>query len=180
MDNASQTIINKLIEADEPEEFIETWQELRPETATRIEQELPDWLLKPDEYGYTAFSRGNTVYEKRNGKWFRRRRQKNPAYFAIPQYFIMAPGPNNLTFLVVKAPRGLNTRRWQKACSQIYKDATGNSIFNVYGKKHWGAERAQASIDGTIEAVYTSRVNGEKPEPTYEIFHDGTWKRTSP
>jgi len=34
------------------------------------------------------------------------------------------------------------------------------------------------AIDNADEGIYNARASGEKPEPAYEIFLDGTWKRT--
>lgn len=183
-----------IIEA-ETSEWIETWQELRPATAARIEAAAQGvWdtdvnmaWLKQNRPGWDKermvsdnITIGNTAYEKRDGKWYRRVRRKNPAYWDQPQYFFMAPGPDKLAFIIVKMPRRLSSRIWRAACAAIYRDATGQSWQNVYGAKGHFQDRQQAVIDGAEEETYSSRVAGKKPEPAYEIFADGTWKKTSP
>jgi len=158
----------RVMESD-AEEFIEIWQELRPTTSVRIQAAYDRFSRN---FGYGAGEEeanihiGTTCYEKREGKWYRKRRSKNPAYWDQCQYFFIAPGPGGLAFIVVKQPRRLTSRLWQKACSGIFRDATGLSWY----KDH-------PVVDGSDEEVYDRRASGIKPEPAYEIFIDGTWKR---
>ena len=120
---------------------------------------------------------GRTQYEKIDGHWHRLRRVKNPAYLDQPQYFFIAPGPEKLAFIVCKMPRKLTTSLWRTAIRQIYRDATGRPWMTG---KRWSSDRHQPIVDGADEDVYLRRVAGKKPEPAYELFIDGTWKRTSP
>jgi hypothetical protein len=113
-----------------------------------------------------GFSAGSRKFERENGVWYEIKRRKNPAYWDKPQYFWIAPGPDNLAFVVVKQPRRLKSALWQKACSQIWRDATGLS----WWKDH-------PVVDGSDEGIWQARATGKKPEPAYEIFDDGTWRR---
>jgi hypothetical protein len=167
----AQAVVNRLLEAPEAERHIETWQQLRPETAERIQRAYDFHVsLSPSALSRDPMQAnigiGNTQYEKREGKWYRLRRVRNPAYWDQAQYFFIAPGPGNLAFIAVKMPRRLVSRLWQRACAQIFRDATGGSWY----KDH-------PVVDGLEEKDFERRATGRKPEPAYEIFVDGTWKR---
>jgi hypothetical protein len=111
-----------------------------------------------------AFTTGSRQFEREDGVWYEIKRHKNPAYWDQPQYFLIAPGPGNLAFLVVKQPRRLKSILWQRACAQIFRAATGLS---------WWKD--SPVVDGIDEEIWQARVAGKKPEPAYEIFDDGTW-----
>ena len=151
-------------EAEEPEDYIETERQLRPETAARIQAEY-DRVFSPKE-GDLGYTSGNRSYDRIGGKWVERIRRKNPAYWDQPNYFIIYPGPEPYAFIAGKHPRRLTQRLFSKAAMQIFKDATGKSWFG-----------AHAGVDGADKDLFDRRVSGEKPEPAYEIFLDGTWKR---
>jgi hypothetical protein len=133
---------------------------------------------KGQDVGFTS---GSRVFQREDGVWYEIKKTKNPAYWNQSRYFFMAPGPDNLTFVLVKMPVSLSTRLWRSACAQIYQDATGRSWTNVYGakKRYLSQKRQQAVVDAADEEVWQLSASGKKPDPAYEIFKDGTWKRVS-
>jgi len=126
-----------------------------------------------------GFTSGSRKFSREDGVWYEIKKTKNPAYWSQPRYFWMAPGPGKLAFIVVKSPMALSTRLWRAASAQIYRDATGHSWDNVYGaqKRYLSQQRQQVSIDAADESYFNLCARGKKPEPAYEIFADGTWKR---
>lgn len=160
-----------LLENDtEPEEYIETKRKLRPERAARIQAEF-DRFQGHSQEGFTAFSGiniGSRTYEKEGDTWYEIVRQKNPAYWDQPAYPFIYPGPENLAFISLKCPRRLTQRLFAKAVGQIFRDATGKSWYS-----------GNAGVDAGCKDVFDKCVSGKRPEPAYEIFIDGTWKRLS-
>lgn len=152
-------------EAQEPEEFIETKRRLRRDTAARVEASYTRAFGAVPE-GDIGFTSGSRTFVREGGVWYEETRQNNPEYYDLPNYFIIYPGPAPHAFIVGKHPRRLTQRLFSKATMQIFKDATGES---------WSS--ASAGVDGAEKEIFDRRVSGEKPEPAYEIFQDGTWKR---
>lgn len=157
-------IIGHLLEAEEPD-YIVTKRELRPEAQARLQTDY-DRIFGATE-GDIGYTHGSRTYYREGGKWYEEIKRKNPAYWDQPNYFIIYPGPDPYAFIVAKHPRRLTQKNFQKAISQIFRDATGLP----YTNDHFGG------VDGTDEGVFNARVGGEKPEPAYEVFIDGTWKR---
>lgn len=168
-------------EAEEPD-YIETRRELRPETAARIEakyrkhrelvlqqQHKSVHDLWAPETGDTSFSIGNRNYGRIGGKWSETTRRKNPAHWDQPNYGVIYPGPDPHAFIALKAPRRITSRNFAKAAMQIFKNATGQS---------WNS--ASTGTDGADQELFDRCVQRKRPEPAYEIFLDGTWKRMTP
>lgn len=130
---------------------------------------FPDSFGKPnkDKGQDLSFTSGSRKFERVDGVWWETKRHKNPAYWSQPSYFWIAPGPGNMAFIVVKQPRDLKARLWHKACAQIWREAAGLSWYSDH-----------PVVDNADEGTYAARVAGKKPELAYEIFSDGTWKRT--
>lgn len=108
------------------------------------------------------------TYYKEDGVWKCSYTIKNPDYYNTPRYNLIYPGPHPYAFIVFKYDPKISSKNFRKSVCQVYKDATGKSWYS-----------AQPGLDGADAAIYERRVSGEKPEPAYEIFEDGTWKRTS-
>jgi hypothetical protein len=177
----AQQVVNALLEA-EPEEYLKTRHVLRDQQGMTDSyfRAFPTSFGQPhaDKGQDIGFTSGSRTFEREGGVWYEVKRKKNPEYYNQPRYFILAPGPGKMTFIVVKMPRTVNTRVWRVACNQIYRDATGYPWDNVYGAKgHWTGDRQRAVVDGADEEIWQQRASGQKPEPAYEIFADGTWKR---
>jgi hypothetical protein len=162
--------LKPMTEAEEPEQHLETRHRVRDQEALTRHY----FAVFPSSFGQPnvdkgqdlAFSSGSRQFERENGVWYEIKRRKNPAYWDQPQYFFIAPGPGKLAFVIVKQPRRLKAALWHKACSQIWRDATGLSWY----KDH-------PVVDGADEGIWQARAAGKKPEPAYEIFDDGTWRR---
>lgn len=183
--NVTKAIVRHVLEDEEPPEHLKTRHRVRDQ------QQLTDRYFrifgtsfgKPsvDQGQDVGFTSGSRKFERVDGVWWEEKKAKNPAYYSLPRYFVIYPGPEGSTFIVVKMPRTLNTALWRSACNGIYRDATGYSWTNVYGAKARSTgSRQQAGVDGADEGIYAARVSGKKHEPAYEIFPDGTWKKTSP
>lgn len=177
---AAQKVVNVLLEA-EPEDYLETRHVVRDQQRMNDNyfRAFPTRGNEPntDTGQDIGFTSGSRTFQRENGVWYEVKRKKNPEYWSLPRYFFLAPGPGKLAFIAVKMPRTLNTRLWRQACAQIYMDATGHSWTNVTGARRWASDRHPAVVDAIEAEDWERRAKGQKPEPAYEIFADGSWKR---
>jgi hypothetical protein len=161
----AKRIVDALL-SDE-ESHLERQVNVRPETARRLDHKVD--RMHPGMKGSITLGIGTTTYTRdESGKWTRKERKRNQAYWSNPQYFMIYGEGIHSSYVAVKMPRTLKAELYRRAVMQIYKEASGISWKNSQGK----------GVDGFDQALYDKRSQDNKA-PTYEINPDGSWKRTN-
>lgn len=172
---ATRQIVNHVLEADEPEEFITTRRKLRPATAARMQARYASFLgrssFKPSEDSGedVGFNSGGRSYERVNGEWYKERRSRNPAHSALPRYFVIAGTFPIRGWVTVycRRPGRIAVARWRSAVKAIARDFNGGTPVP------W----EDFITEWLDQSEFDRALNGKKQAPVYDVFVDGTWKR---